>query len=711
MRILKSMGPFGIALLIVTLPTPFARTAAAQDTVAARDTLPDTFRSGFRLSGDRLRRLPIDDPRHALVLIPGVRLTSPDIGITPGAALLIRGSPAGRGNVYVDGAPLRFQTLGGAGVEPASNAIGDVTVLTGVAPAFVADAGGGVIAYETRSGGDRLGGDLRWGSGRPFSDAASVGYNRIEGMLGGPLARARKLTFLLSGMLQGQRSSYRGLDASTIPAYMPAETDTIVDVGGTPVSLPLWQTVSSGLRRPLDWSTARHMQAKLQYQYGVRSSLSLTLLGGDVQQRAFPGPDALVPALYAGQSLSSAAAILNWHHALSTWHGGALALEINLSIVRHRDTSGPLHSTSELATRDPTLGISFQRLRFAGADTLGLPATETLVRDVRTFRGLRGVPLLGKPDAYQSGRQNPFGMQTAGFWPTAGFGGTLDDFFERRLQGRWKLAWSLGGIRQFAIGIDLERSNVSSYSSDVVREINTDIATAQPRRIGLFSDNRIQFAQAVIDFGIRLDRFSPNGALPIVPAYISSSGPALWNPNSVTDDTAYANSVARVFRRARGKSTVSPPLAFSYPAGARAALRLGFCRSVGAPSWRTLFIHSNNDLSFTDVRALFGRDIDFATAGLIEGSLRYTLGPTILDVGVHRNDVPIYAGRLTTVADPRDSSRLITVNTVSTFDRTAQGVDVGVEWRKAWFMASGAYSLVHTTNAPGGGLVPAWPFM
>src|SRR5438309_1297098 len=95
MRILKSMGPFGIALLIVTLPTPFARTAAAQDTVVARDTLP------------------IDDPRHALVLIPGVRLTSPDIGITQEATLLIRGSPAGRSNVYVDGAPLRFQTLGG----------------------------------------------------------------------------------------------------------------------------------------------------------------------------------------------------------------------------------------------------------------------------------------------------------------------------------------------------------------------------------------------------------------------------------------------------------------------------------------------------------------------------------------------------------------------------------------------------------------------
>src|SRR5256714_5115687 len=192
MRILKSMGPFGIALLIVTLPTPFARTAAAQDTVTARDTLPDTLRSGFRLSGDRLRRLPIDDPRHALVLIPGVRLTSPDIGITPGAALLIRGSPAGRGNVYVDGAPLRFQTLGGAGVGLAPNGIADIAVLTGVAPASLSDAGGGVIAYETRSGGGGLGGGPGRGTGEPLSGAPGGGSKRAWGEFGGGLPVAGK---------------------------------------------------------------------------------------------------------------------------------------------------------------------------------------------------------------------------------------------------------------------------------------------------------------------------------------------------------------------------------------------------------------------------------------------------------------------------------------------------------------------------------------
>src|SRR5207253_11244187 len=66
-----------------------------------------------------------------------------------------------------------FRSLGGAGVGLAANAIADVSVLTGVAPAFLGDASGGVIAYETRSGGERLTGDLRWESDEPFSDASS----------------------------------------------------------------------------------------------------------------------------------------------------------------------------------------------------------------------------------------------------------------------------------------------------------------------------------------------------------------------------------------------------------------------------------------------------------------------------------------------------------------------------------------------------------
>ncbi len=688
-----------VVILALVLQAAFTRLAVSQTT--APDTAADSVPRSSGLDGRWLRRLPVDDPRHALVLIPGVRLSSSDIGITPTTSLLIRGDATGRGNVYVDGALMRFETNGGAGVELAPNAIDTLSLLTGVAPASLSDAGGGVISYTTRSGGPRLAGDVRWDSDEPFSDATTVGYNRLEGRFGGPLAARGKLTFFVSTTLQGQQSSYRGLNGSGVPAFLPAGVDTTVNQGGTPAVLPLLENAASGLRRPLDWSTGRHAHAKLAYHYGASSNASLTIIGGGLQQRFFPGQLALRPALYTGRQMWSSAAIVNWQHHLGEWRGGPLGLDVNLSLIRHRDLAGPLDSTIEAATRDPALGLQFRRLRFAGADILGLPVDESLVRDVRTNSGTRGVPFFGVlPDATQRGRINPYGL-TSG-WPTDGYGGTLSDVSERRVQGRWLVTSDRGNGRRFGIGADFERSSLSSYSSDILRQLGTDVFTANPTRFGVFTENRLVVSDAVIDLGLRYDRISPGGELPVVPSLISSSGMPLWNPNAATDDTAYANSVARVFRTARAKSVVSPRIRFTYPIEAGLDLRLGFTRTVEPPAWGTVFAHANNDISFTFTGDLFGRDVDFAVTSLVDAGIRYARGPAVLEVGLYRKDLPQYAGRLTPFRPPYDSSSVITVNVLTLLgNRHLHGVDVGLAWREGWVSASAAYSLGHVVSMPG----------
>ncbi len=688
------------ALIVALVLHPaFTRLAAAQDTLS--DTLTDSLRYRFQLEGHWLRRLPIDDPRHALVLIPGVRLTGADLGVTAAAALMIRGSPAGRSNVYVDGAPLRFETQGGAGVGLAPNAIEALSVLTGAAPVTFADAGGGVIAYETRGGGEHLAGNLRWDSDEPFSDASTVGYNRIEATVGGPLARGGKLTFFLSTTLQGQRSSYRGRGASDVPASFPAGVDTTVAA----VNLPLWEAASSGLWRPLDWSTARRAQMKVAFRYAASSVASLTVITGDVQEREFPGQRAQVPALYTGARLSSTAAIVNWQHPLGTWRGGRLTLDVNLSMVRHRDISGPLDSSSALGTRDPALGIVFGRLRFAGAGILGLPTDAALVRELRSQSGTRGVPFFGGATPTQAFRTNPYGM--VGSWPTHGLGGTLRDAAERRFQGRWSLGWRPSAGRQIAVGVDIERSQVASYFSDVVVQSATEAFAAHPKRLGLFSDARLTVAEAAIDIGVRYDRITPGGDLPIVPGYIASSGPALWNPNAATDDTAYARSVARVFRTAGSQSVLAPRIRFAYPLAARTLLRLGYSRNVEPPAWRTFFARSNTDLAFTNSADLFGRDFEFAVANLLEGGIRFVVGSTVLDVGVYRKDLPTYVGRLAQFRDPRDTTRVIAVNALTRLETArAQGIELGIDWREGWVTASGAYVFARITTSPEAGIAP-----
>ena len=683
-------------MLLPVLQLMFTRSIAAQE--PTRDTLPDSTRSPFVLRGTDLRRLPIDDSRHGLVLVPGVRMTGTDIGVTPVAALSIRGSMTARGNVYVDGAPVRFQTLGGSGLALAPVEIDSVGVLTGLAPAWIGDASNGVIAYDTRAGGKRWEAGLRLGGGGVFSE--------VIGSLGGPITRNGALTFMLAVSAQNQSASYRGPDATGIPSYLPAGVDTVADTGSAQVAVPAWETANDGLSRPMDWSTASQGHVKLLYRYASASRLSLTWVSAGFEQRVFPGQVALNPALYTGNRSDADAVILNWQHGLGTWRGAPLSADLNLSMVQQRDMSGPLDSTWELDSRQSSLCFPFEcfprprQMEFAGAGILDLPAHDQLVRDIRTNSGTRGVPFFGtRPDVAQSGRLNPYGLATG--WPTTGYGGTLTDVAERRWQGRWALSWHPTG-REITTGIELERSHVSSYSSDIVRQLGTDIFTADPKRLGLFAEAHLPLGGARLSMGVRYDRLTPGGDSPNTPSFISSSGPSLWNPNAATDDTAYANSVDRVFHSAQTQTAFSPRIGLTFAVGRKAEVRLAYSRALEPLSWDNFFAHSNSDLSFTDVREVFGRDIDFAAVGLVEGGVRFALGPTVFDVGLYRKNSPMYVGRINPFPDPKDSTRLVGINVITVLDVTnTQGVDVGVHWQRGWLDVSGAYSLAHTTGTEG----------
>src|SRR5881396_2349182 len=338
------MAPFRSTLAPSLLFLTLGRAVAQQPRDSSRSPT-DTSRavpltSQTLITGDQLGRLPIDDPRQALMLAPGVVLRGGDIGIGIAPQLSVRGSPLGTSGVYVDGAPVRFQLLGTQALSLGTLGIDAVAVTTGVPDATVADArGGGVISYVTRSGSATLPGHWRTETDEPFGDGSTVGYNRFEGEVGGPLPGVPHLTWLVSGTLQGQRSQYLGRGAADQPAFVVGSLDTLVqwtDGSGSIQVVPLPQYVQwsgscgggggnygfecQGLRRPMDWSTVRRGQGKLVYTYGAGSSVSLTGITSDVEQRAFPGMDIGDPSLYQGSRTWSRLAVANWSHALGSVH-------------------------------------------------------------------------------------------------------------------------------------------------------------------------------------------------------------------------------------------------------------------------------------------------------------------------------------------------------------------------------------------------------
>jgi len=694
---------------------------APSQTDSSRAT--DSLASGGAFRGPLLRRLPIDDPRQAFTLIPGVVLRSGDIGIAAAPDLSIRGGIPGQASAYVDGAPVRFQTFGTQGIGLAANTIADASVTTGVAPAVIADAAGGVVGYVTRTGGDRLAGQVRWDSDEPFANGASVGYNRIEGSVGGPLAIVAHLSFFLSATLQGQRSSYRGSGAASLPTYVPFGVDTVVDFvsGGVPQSVTLPQVVQwsgacsagsnagidcQGLRRPMDWSTARRVQGKVQYAYGAGggSTFSITGLGSDLQQRFFPGQVVMDPALYGGRRAWSAIGIVNWRQQLGALRGGPLALDVNLSIGGDHDISGPLAAESEGATRDPYLGIAFETLQFTGLDVFPLPVTDQLVRNIRTNTGLR-VPYPNRDDLrnQQPYRLNPYGMVSG--WPTAGVDGLLTFVSERRLQGRWGLDWRPDAMHLVTLGADAERADLSAYQSALLRQAFFDAFVERPTRLGVFASDRLDLGSAVLDVGVRYDRITPGGEFPTTPGRIYSN-PA-WLPGADTSDAQYRSNVAAVFTKTASQGALSPRVRFGYALSASTSVRLAYGRSFEPPSWATYFQLSNADFDFTNLNGLFGRDVKFATASQFDVGVRSAVGrDLVLDVAVYRKDLPRYAGRIQPFPDPLNPGDTINLNVVTVVEDPYDiGLDVKVEWRAGdWLTASAAYSLLRThSTIPGPG--------
>jgi outer membrane receptor protein involved in Fe transport len=635
---------------------------------------PDSSRTvGPRVVLQRplLLQLPIDDPREALTLVPGIVRRGTAFGIGAGGGLRLRGGGLDAAGVYVDGAPVRNLMTGTQGLTLATDAIDAIAVTRGPGGVEVGDAaGGGVLEYVTRTGGSQLDGHLVAASDAPFGDAASAGFNRFSASAGGPAGQ--RVSWFLSGEVTGQRSAYRGRGAAQQPAFVWGGADTVVNGVTVPTFLE-----TTGLKRPLDWATERRGQGKVSLRVG-RGTLAVTGLISEIQQRFFPGADVGDTALFSGARTNSRVAVANWAGALGP---GALApvLHAVVSLGHDGASTGLLAAASQTSSPDPALGVEWSSLVFAGSESIP-GTTDQIVRNVRSNAGLR-IPFLGQTSLrnVQPYRLNPYGLATG--WPTQGSDGPLATASENRLDARAWIDWVFAARHQLRAGLDYSRASDAFYRADLISETDLDAWTAQPKRFGLFASDRITRGKLAVAVGARFDHFTPGGALPVVPGRIYTN-PA-WNFASGTDDTAYAASIARVMRRTTGKSAISPRLQAVYDVSSSTSLRLGFGQVVEPPSLSQIFGNSNSDLATTSVFAPFGRDVRYikSTTGDVGVGARVT--PRLhIDLDGYVSRLASYAPFIEPFDDPANPGRTLDVNVLTPIDTiTAHGVEASVAWR------------------------------
>jgi hypothetical protein len=695
---------------------------------AANPLVPrDQVTSKTILVSGLVRSLPLDDVRQLLQLAPGVVETGQAAGVS------IRGGRPGEANVYIDGAPVRGTNSGGQRITVGTNAVEEASVTTGALGVEFSDAQSGVIAYTTRAGGPKLAGSLSSETDEPFGNAISIGFNRFEGSLGGPIPGISNLTFFTSGVVQGQGSAPRGLDADKVPIFVMAGVDAVVpdtQPDGTVNTrvlpryvqfsgecgllgnnaTPLGREIRNnygykcqGNRRPMDWQTKTQGSGKLQYTYGAGSSISLSGLFNGQQDRFTPLRNLGNPALYRGQHLWQRLGVLNVYHQVARAAERALSVNLNLSWGRDRSIVAPLDPQSELETRDPTLGINFKTLRFSAIDQMPFPITEEIVRNVRSNNGLRS-PYLNQSDLLEgeTRRLNPYGL-AANQWVTGGLETTVSSLSETRYTGRLVVDWQANRFHRFTLGGDAKKADIAFYSSPVVDQFFQDVYVAKPVQYGAFAADRLDLGDVVLELGLRWDYYDSKYLFSNTPGF-TFSDPG-WNTvpddpaTTVNDaDTSYANSLARVFTPSVGHHTLSPRLRVSFPITERTGFRLSYAQQVQTPDFQTLLSGTNNDLESgnTNQNDQFGRDVNFGKTILFEFAVRHAFSQdAVLDVAAYNKDkVSDLAYRTTRFVKPTDVTDTIQPNILTNRDfGNSRGVDIRFDRRWGNFLsASVAYT-------------------
>ncbi len=209
----RVQGGFTLTVNIKLTPSAVAIGPVTVEAAANPIVPRDKVTSGSTVAGDLVAHLPVDDVRQVLTFQPGVVESGSAAGVS------IRGGRPGEANVYIDGAPVRGTNSGSQRITVGTNGLEEASVTTGALGVEFSDAQSGVIAYTTKAGGEKVAGSFSTETDEPFGNSMSVGFNRFEGSLGGPVPSVKNLRWFGSAVVQGQGSDFRGKGADSVPIF------------------------------------------------------------------------------------------------------------------------------------------------------------------------------------------------------------------------------------------------------------------------------------------------------------------------------------------------------------------------------------------------------------------------------------------------------------------------------------------------------------
>ena len=735
----KSTQVEGVKVLAgqtITVDVQLEQTAVQiQEITVVTQTQPlvprDEVTSKQRIDGVFTEKLPVDRLNSVLILQPGVVAAN-----SSGSQLSIRGGRTEEAVTYIDGVPVSPGYRGdsrrgsaGTQISLGKNSMEEASVTTGSSSAEFGNAQSGVISIATRTGGaDRYSGTLNFETDEPFGTGTSIGFNRVLGSVGGPIAR--NLTFFVSGALEGQQSVESGFDAANFPIFLQAGIDTTVSVPsaiGDPAAdttrVDIYNYAISrgncdtfansadagiksnygvdcrGIRVPWSGRSTYQLTGKLNYSFGTGSRVSITALRSQFQGRTFTenadvvGRALTIGDLYAPQNLLgfrnwSNVLTLNWTQNLTKSTERALALETYFSYQTDRTINGPMSVQGELDSRDPFAGFMIKPIDFL-FDMNNFPLDKQLLDNYRqnkpnTRRSPYDLENTAQYALVDEWRNNAYGLYNLDDYTRVTFeegggpsGSTLRLYRENRYIGKANLDWQFDRYNRLKLGGEFTRYTLDSYSHVLDSQAFSDFYMEKPIRWNAFLEDRLDLGDVVVVGGLRYDRYDTRARrwanfprISTNPAYDPGNPEAFFTNDSL-------------FPRDKAHDYLSPHIQVSFPVTDRTNFRFSYAHQVQAPDFGVVLQGINTDLNTTNTNNFYGTDLDFGKTITFEFGIRHAFSDDmVLDIAAYNKDnLANAAGRLVSRFDPqRGIDANIRVMTNADFGNT-RGVDVRLDRR------------------------------
>ncbi len=489
-----------------------------------------------KVSGDKIAMLPLEDVQSVVNL---------QAGVVDGH---FRGGRSNEVKYLIDGVSVNDAFSGTSALEAEVNSIQEIEVLTGTFNAEYGEALSGVVNQVTKIAGDKLSGELSAYTGDYFSSRSNLFPNinrldpskiyNLQGNISGPIpGMGNLLKFFLSGRylyddgyIYGKRM-FNPSDSSNFSANDPKD----------------WYVGATGDNKyvSMDYSKRLTLQGKLSLNVGGGKGIVFNGMYQDNQYRTYDHQFRLNP-----------------------------------------DGDYTYYQKSYLGSLNYTLVLS----NSAFIDFLGSVFVSKYKQYV--FEDPYD-PRYVKPERMRDVSGNAFLT-----------GGTENWHFNRTTttwSAKTDLTWQINNIHQFKTGLELKLHNLDYLDYQIVIDatngykptlplpgsFNYNSYNTKPYQFAYYLQDKIELDYLVVNVGVRLDYFEPDGKY-------------LKNPDNIAQlDGLQPPFPDSLMATAKAKYQVSPRIGISYPITDKGAIHFSYGHFFQIPPFEYLYENPNFRIPLT----------------------------------------------------------------------------------------------------------------